>query len=82
MGMVSTYAAPAAATALAVSLGKDNLAALSAYLDAAAPVVVPGGTQTGGTIPNSNGIAALSAIEAEVAAQMGVSPDAFKAAQA
>lgn len=73
---------PPALKGWAEALGKTDIAALSAYLDAATPVVAPGGTQTGGAAPDGKGVAALSAIEAEVAAQLGVSPEAFKAAQA
>lgn len=59
-------------------LGKQNVAALSAYLDGAAPVVTPGATQTGGLAP-SGGTQQLSESQLAICSATGVSPEAFLA---
>lgn len=62
----------------ALDLGKTNLAALTAYLEKTPAIVALGGTQTGGKPPGgSDPVAALSATEAAVAKQLGISDEAF-----
>lgn len=70
-----------ATEAWARDLGKSNLAALSAFLTAAPVVVKPGETQSGGK-PITEPTAVLSAVESDVAAQFGISPEDFQAAKA
>jgi phage I-like protein len=64
------------------SLGAKDEAALSAYLNAAAPVAALTSMQTpglpGGQPPAGTGTAALSTEEAFVAEQLGLTPEAFK----
>lgn len=56
-------------------LGGKNLAALTAFVDAAPAVVTPGTSQTGGTAPSGSGtgVAALSADTKKICSQLGVS---------
>jgi phage I-like protein len=63
----------------ALDLGKSNLAALNAYLEKTPAIVALNGTQTDGRPPvGADGkLAALTATEAAVAAQLGVSVDDF-----
>lgn len=56
-------------------LGKSDLAALSAYLEKAPPVV-PDGTQTGGK--GGDGLAALSADQQKVCDMLGLDPEAYR----
>lgn len=66
-----------ATEAWARDLGKTNLAALTAYVEAASVVVKPGETQTGGEKPAGTGGAALTATQLAVCTAMGVAPEAF-----
>ena len=59
-------------------LGKTNLAALSAFLDAAPEIVKPGTTQTGGAGQGER-TAALSAEDQRVCELLGISQDDYKA---
>lgn len=61
-------------------LGTKDVAALSAFLDGAAPVVTPGSTQTGGQPPagGGQGVAALSAETLKVCEQLGVSAEDYR----
>lgn len=68
---------PPAMESWARDLGKKDLAALSAYLEKAPPVVKPGATQTGGQ-GGSEGTAALSAEQQKVCELLGVDPAAYK----
>ncbi|WP_310936148.1 phage protease [Variovorax sp. UMC13] len=61
-------------------LGKSNLAALSSYLKAAAPIAALSGTQTRGQ-PPAKGENGLTADETAVAAATGVTPEAFAKAK-
>jgi len=64
-----------ATEAWARSLGEKDIAALSAFLDAAPVVVAPGTTQSGGKTPDGSstgGTAALSALEQQVCAAMAM----------
>lgn len=78
-GLASGKLTPSA-EAWARDLGKKDIAALSAFLDVATPVVVPGGTQTGGNDPagGNPGVAALSAEALKVCEQLGVSVDDYR----
>lgn len=67
-----------ATEAWARELGKSNLAALSAFLDAAPTIVKPGETQSGGSNPGG-ATAALSADQAKIAELLGVSVEDFRA---
>lgn len=59
----------------AKSLGKTDLAALKGYIEAAAVVVKPGETQSGGRKPDgAAGTAALSAEQAAICKQLGIAP--------
>lgn len=73
---------PPALEAWARDLGKTNVAALRAYVGAAAPVVVPGQTQTGGKKPEGEQAAQLDAGELAVCTAMGLSPEDFAKAKA
>jgi len=61
-----------ATEAWAKSLGESNLAALTAYLDAAPVVIKPGETQSGGNKQAGTGVAALSADAKRVCQLLGV----------
>jgi len=62
----------------AVELGKSNLAALKAYVEKTPAIVALGGMQSDGKDPGKDkGVAALTAEEAAVAAQFGISHDDF-----
>jgi len=69
--------------AWATELGNKDMAALSNYI-AAAPVLPLGATQTGGNDPGAGGgdKAALSAVEADVLARMGLSKEQYDKAAA
>lgn len=67
-----------ATEAWARTLGKTNLAALSAFLAAAPEIVKPGATQTGG-VGQGERTAALSAEDQRVCELLGISPDDYKA---
>lgn len=61
-------------------LGKANLAALSAYLEKAAPVAALSSTQTGGKTPNgveATGASGLTQDELATCSAMGIEPEAF-----
>lgn len=66
----------------AISLGQKDVAALSAYLDKAAPIAALSGTQTGGQQPagvkDANG---LSEAELAVCSMTGIDPKDFAAAK-
>lgn len=78
---LSTGKLTPAMEAWARELGKKDVAALSAYLESAPVIAKPGETQTRGGAVVDTGVASLSAIESEVAAQLGVDPDAIKASK-
>lgn len=59
-------------------LGKNNFAALSAFIDKAVAVAVPGALQSGGLAP-SGGKQQLSEAQLAVCSATGVSPEAFLA---
>lgn len=63
-----------------IGLGKQNFAALTAYLAAAQPITALTGMQTGGKSPiqDGGGDAALSTDELAVCTAMGVDPEEFK----
>ena len=61
-----------ATEAWAKSLGESNLAALTAYLDAAPVVIKPGETQSGGNKQAGTHVAALSADAKRVCQLLGV----------
>jgi len=63
--------------AWAREFGAKDLAALSAYIENAPPIVKPGATQTGGKGPAGDDPAALSAEALSVCAQLGVSPEEY-----
>lgn len=65
-----------ATEAWARDLGKKDLAALSAFIDAAPVVVKPGATQTSGAGEGGQG-AALSAVELAICSAQGVSPEDY-----
>jgi phage I-like protein len=68
--------------AWATELGNKDLAALNTYI-AAAPVLQLSATQTGGADPGAGGDkAALSAVEADVVARMGLTKEQFDKAAA
>ncbi|WP_051165250.1 phage protease [Methyloversatilis universalis] len=73
---------PPALEAWARDLGKKDVAALRAYIGAAAPVVVPGQTQTGGKKPEGGRAAQLDAGELAVCTAMGLDPADFAKAKA
>lgn len=61
-------------------LGKTNLAALSAFIDKAPAVAVPGGMQSGGKPPESGGkTGQLSESQLAVCSATGVDPEQFLA---
>lgn len=66
-----------ATEAWARSLGKSDLAALTAYVEAAPVVVKPGETQSGGKKPEGSGGTNLSDAQLAVCRQMGVSPEDY-----
>lgn len=68
---------PPALEGWAKDLGTKDLAALSAWVEAAPVVVKPGATQTGGKAPEGVATAALSADETKVCAQLGIKPEDF-----
>lgn len=72
---------PPALEAWARDLGKKDIAALRAYVGAAAPVVVPGQTQTGGEKPKGGAPATLDTQELAVCTAMGLSPEEFAKAK-
>lgn len=59
------------------SLGKSDLAALNAYVEAAPVVVKPGETQSGGKKPDGSNGTSLSDAQLAVCRQMGVSPEDY-----
>jgi len=59
-------------------LGAKDIAALKSYLDTAQPIVALTGTQTGGKIPDADGITGLTDSQLAVCKQMGVSPEDYK----
>jgi phage I-like protein len=62
-------------------LAKSDMAALSKYLEQAAPIAALTKTQTGGQPPAGGGEGALSAEEMAVCSRMGLTPEQFKAAK-
>jgi len=64
--------------AWARELGAKDIAALKSYLDTAQPIVALTGTQTGGNIPDGDGITDLTESQLAVCKQMGVSPEDYK----
>ncbi len=62
-------------------LGKKDRAALTAYLDAAAPIAALAGSQTRGKNPEPDAKTGLTAEEMAVCTAMGITPDQFKAAK-
>lgn len=62
-------------------LGKTNRAALTAYLDAAAPLAALSGTQTRGQPPVVDDKSGLSKEELAICSSMGITAEAFKAAK-
>lgn len=68
---------PPAMESWARDLGKTNLAALTAFLEKAPPVVKPGETQTGGQ-GDGKGVAALSADQQKICELLGVSPEKYQ----
>lgn len=68
----------------AESLGKSNVAALTAYLAATPPIAALTGTQTGGRQPaaTATGEHGLTAAELAVCSNTGITPEAFAKAKA
>ncbi len=64
--------------AWARDLGSKDIAALKSYLDTAQPIVALTGTQTGGKIPDGDGVTDLTESQLAVCKQMGVSPEDYK----
>lgn len=62
-------------------LAKTNLAALTAYLDAAAPIAALSGSQTRGKEPELDAKTGLTADELAVCSAMRLTPEQFKAAK-
>jgi len=77
-GLASGKLVPAAES-WARDLGKNNLAALSAYLDVATPVVTPNATQTNGVPPVPVKQVQLTAEQLAVCSATGVAPEDFLA---
>lgn len=79
-GLAAGKLTPATET-WARDLGKNNLAALSAFLDAAPVIAQPGVTQTSGKTPEGSAtVVALSAEQVAVCAALGLSKEQFLAA--
>lgn len=64
--------------AWARELGAKDIAALKSYLDTAQPIVALTNTQTGGKIPDGDGVTDLTESQLAVCKQMGVSPEDYK----
>lgn len=64
--------------AWARSLGESDIAALRSYIATAQPIVALTATQTGGNIPEGDGITDLTESQLAVCKQMGVSPEDYK----
>lgn len=64
--------------AWARELGAKDIAALKSYLDTAQPIAALSATQTGGKIPDGDGITDLTESQLAVCKQMGVSPEDYK----
>lgn len=62
-------------------LAKTNVAALTAYLEAASPIAALAGTQTQGRAPVVDDKTGLSGDEVAVCGAMGLTPEQFKAAK-
>lgn len=68
-----------ATEAWARDLGKKDMAALTAYLSAVAPVVVPGATQTGGKSVSGTGSAQHTDVDLAVMTALGLSAEQYAA---
>jgi len=64
--------------AWARELGAKDITALKSYLDTAQPIAALSATQTGGKIPDGDGITDLTESQLAVCKQMGVSPEDYK----
>jgi len=62
----------------AESLGKSDIAALSAYLDSAQPIAALKGTQTGGKAPEGDAAVALNDDDLAICSAMGIDPEEYK----
>jgi phage I-like protein len=72
---------PVALEPWARDLGKNNLAALTAYLKEAKPIAALAGTQTGGKPPAGMDTAALNAAELAICTATGVTAEQFAKAR-
>lgn len=63
--------------AWARTLGAQNMAALTAFIDKAPPLAILSGTQTNGVPPKGDKVAALTDHQAALCKAMGVAPEDF-----